>query len=86
VRQAPVSGVPGAVVPVCLRSSGIGRVVDPQERADDRGPAPGQGVRGGRADAVVSASDDRGVPGLGGAGVGEHPRQYARGRLRSATS
>jgi hypothetical protein len=43
------------VVAVFLRGTGIIRIIDPQERAQDRAPALGQGLGGRRADAVVGA-------------------------------
>ena len=55
-------GVLGSVVAVCLRGTGIIRVIDPQERAQDRDPALRQGLGGRRADAVIGARHDRGVP------------------------
>jgi len=55
-------GVLGPVVAVFLRGTGIIRIIDPQERAQDRAPALGQGVGGRCADAVVGSRDDRCVP------------------------
>jgi len=45
-----------------LRGAGIVRIIDPQERAQDRAPTPGQGLGSRRADTVIGARDDRGVP------------------------
>ena len=54
-------GVLCPVVADGLRGSGIVGVIDSQERAQDRAPAPGQGLGGRRADAVIGARNDRGV-------------------------
>jgi hypothetical protein len=51
------------MVAVCLRGSAIVWVIDSQERAQDGAPAPGQGLSGRRADAVIGARHDRGVSG-----------------------
>jgi len=43
-------------------TAGLGRVVNPQERTQDRVPLPRQGLRGRGANAVISARHDRGMP------------------------
>jgi hypothetical protein len=49
----------GAVIPVGLQSAGIGRVLDPQERAQHPAATLRQSYRGRGADAMIGSRHNR---------------------------